>query len=149
MVSSSNRPPFEEKQGRELQKLLELAVRVGKVGIWELHANGDLYVHPVLRDLLGQTGNACPGSMEEYLLNVSSADRHRARDEVNKLRNGASERIQTIRRMRHADGTERLFLCRTVALPARAGEPRPVVGVEIVLPFGGTDDGKDGKEKDG
>lgn len=120
-----------EEALRLSQERYATAARAGGVGVldWNL-VSDELYLDPVLKDLLGYQDNDLPNRISEWIRCGHRGDRDLVLQSVNAHLQGKTPRYEYEHRLICKDGTVKWFLARGQALRNQQGDPVRLLGAE-------------------
>jgi two-component system sensor histidine kinase/response regulator len=120
-----------EEALRLSQERYATAVRAGGVGVldWNL-VSDELYLDPVLKDLLGYHDDDLPNRISDWTRRGHPDDRALVLERVNTHLQGKTPRYEYEHRLRCKDGTVKWFLARGQALRNQQGDPVRLLGAE-------------------
>jgi two-component system, cell cycle sensor histidine kinase and response regulator CckA len=100
-----------ENSLRKSEERYELAVKSGKVGIWDWDLNSNkIYIAPNLKAMFGYKDAEIPNQIEEWADHFHPEDKASFREITESLKNGTVSEYQTEHRIRHRDGSVLWFL---------------------------------------
>lgn len=118
-----------EEALRKIKSRYELAVRAGKVVIWDWDPwTNEFYVDPILQTILGYEVQESQNGLHDWFRSVHPDDIERVRATVEAHLAGGAESFELEHRMLHRDGSIRWFVLRGSSLRDENHKPYRLIG---------------------
>jgi PAS domain S-box-containing protein len=102
-----------------------------QVGIWDWHIeSGEIFIDPILKNLLGYTDQGIPNTIDQWAQHVHPEDLQRVMDAANSCLTGESPSYEIEHRMVHQDGSTVWFLARGQVIWDQNQKPLRMIGTD-------------------
>ena len=121
-----------ERRLRDHERRYQLATSAGRVGVWEWDPETErIYLEPILRTLLGRSGESDWCAFDQWLAWVHPDDRRRVQRQLQDQFSGSVPTLELERRLLHQDGRVFWFLARTQLIEDARTGGRHLVGTDV------------------
>lgn len=122
-----------EESLAESERRYALAVKAGRVGIWDWRVDtGEIFVDPVLKALIGFEDHEIKNDLDDWGSHVHPDDMDLVGEAARGHIEGETPGFEVKHRMLHRDGSERWFLARGVAIErGEDGRATRIIGTDV------------------
>ncbi len=109
-----------------------MATMAAKIGVWDLNLETqDMYIDPILKDILGYHDTEVANHLEEWIKLVHSDDKEKLKQEFGFALQKKVSELEVIYRMIHREGSIKWFITRGKMVTNSSGKVNRMVGTHM------------------